>query len=91
MPLFEIFLEDDTRLWTATRMDCPNQGAACDCAVLLASELFAKMHRDAPDWSRCRLRVAAADGAGFLLSSAAEAALLERDFLRLQGVFWTDH
>lgn len=91
MPLFEVFLEDDTRFWTGAEVDCPDPGAACDCAVLIASVFFAKMHHDALDWSRCRIRVAAANGAELLLSSAADVALLERECMRIEGLLRTDH
>jgi len=90
MPRFYVSFEDDSSVWSVAEMDCPDDDAACDCAVQLLSELFARMHDDAPDWSRCRIRVAGTPGADILVSSAAQAALVERDRFHPAGVR-TDH
>ncbi len=91
MPMFYFSLENDAAVLTMAEMDCPDADAACDCAVQLLSTLFAKLHDDAPDWSRCRIRVAGTKGTDILVSSAAQAALLERDQFRLDESERTDH
>jgi uncharacterized protein DUF6894 len=91
MPMFYFSLENEAAVLTTAEMDCPDADAACDCAVQLLSTLFARMHDDAPDWSRCRIRVAGTRGADILVSSAAQAALLERDQFRLDADVRTDH
>jgi len=91
MPLFDFSLEDDATVLTIAEMECPDEDAACDCAVQLLSALFAKMHNDAPDWSTCRIRVAGASGREIFASSAAQAALVERDRFRVEAIVRTDH
>ena len=91
MPRFDFSLEDDTAIWGLAEVECPDEGAACDCAVQLLSTLFAKMHDDAPDWSNCRIRVASASGREILVSSAAQTALVERDRFRTEPGVRTDH
>jgi hypothetical protein len=91
MPRFYFSFEDDSSIWSVAEMDCPDDNAACECAVQLLAELFARMHDDAPDWSKCLIRVAARPGADILVSSAAQAALVERDLFRAEAVVRTDH
>jgi len=91
MPLFYFSIEDDTAVLTVAEMECPDEDAACDCAVQLFSTLFAKVHDDALDWSSCRIRVAAAPGGDIFVSSAAQAALVERDRFRMKTIARTDH
>ena len=85
-----ISLEDDTFVWATAKMEIADEEMATDCAVKFASFLFARMRTEAPDWSTCRIRVAAPNGDELLVSSAA-AALLERDDTRLQTGARTDH
>jgi hypothetical protein len=91
MPLFYFSIEDDTAVLTVAEMECPDEDTACHCAVQLFSTLFAKMHDDAPDWSSCRIRVAGGPGRDILVSSAAQAALVERDRFRMEAIARTDH
>src|SRR5215211_8412294 len=58
VPRFYLSFEDDSTVWSVAEIDCPDEDAACGCAVQLLSDLFAKMHDDAPDWSRCWIRIA---------------------------------
>jgi hypothetical protein len=88
---FYLSFEDDSTVWSVAEIDCPDENAACGCAVMLLSDLFAKMHEDAPDWSRCWIRLAGRPGADIWVSSAAEAALVERDVFRTKAVVRTDH
>jgi len=92
MPRFAFTLEDDRAVWTTAEADCCDEDTACAFAIQLCSRLFAAMHDDdAPDWSRCRVRVAVASGPVILVSSAAEAAQVERDLWRSDELTRTDH
>lgn len=91
MTNFAISLEDDTFVWATAEMEIADAEMARDCVVQFSSFLFAKMQADAPDWSSCRIRVAAPNGDELLVSSAAEAALLERDRVRFAALVRTDH
>ena len=91
MPTFAISLEDDTFVWATAEMEIVDEDMASDCLVRFAAFLFARMQADAPDWSTCRIRVATANGGELLVSSAADAALLERDQTRAEAVVRTDH
>jgi len=90
MPLFSFTLEDDIAVWTSSELECTDESIACDVAIELVSKLFVQMRRDALDWSHCRVRVAAASGEEVLVSSAAQAALLERDRSRDKSLVRTD-
>jgi hypothetical protein len=91
MSNFAISLEDDAFVWATAQVEIADSEMASDCAVLFASFLFARMQDEAPDWSNCRIRVAARNGDQILVSSAAEVALLERDRARLEAIGRTDH
>jgi hypothetical protein len=91
MTSFAISLEDDTFVWATAEMEIADEETASDCVVKFAAFLFARMQTNAPDWSNCRIRVAAPNGDELLVSSAAAAALLERDRARVQTGVRTDH
>jgi hypothetical protein len=94
MSNFAISLEDDAFVWATAEVeiaDIADNEMASDCVVQFASILFARMQDEAPDWSNCRIRVAARNGDELLVSSAAEVALLERDRARLAAIGRTDH
>ena len=91
MTSFAVSLEDDTFVWATAQMEIADEQTASDCVVRFASFLFARMHAEAPDWSNCRIRVAAPNGEALLVSSAAAAALLERDCARVHTGVRTDH
>ncbi len=91
MTNFAISLEDDTFVWATAEVEIDDEEMASVCAMQFASVLFARMQDEAPDWSNCRIRVAAANGDELLVSSAAEAAVIERDHLRLEPLVRTDH
>ncbi len=90
MASFAISLEDDAFVWATAEIDVADDQAASDCAMQFASLLFARMQDDAPDWSSCRIRIAASNGDNRLVS-AAEAALLERDRALDEALIRTDH
>ena len=79
MPVFCFTLEDDVAVWTSSELECSDEIIACEVAIELVSKLFVQMRRNALDWSNCRVRVAAVSGQEILVSSAADAALIERD------------
>ena len=91
MSNFAISLEDDAFVWATAEVEIADDEMASDCVVQFASILFARMQGEAPDWSNCRIRVAARNGDEVLVSSAAEAALLERDRIRFETFVRTDH
>jgi hypothetical protein len=91
MSHFAISLEDDRFVWATAEIEIADEEMASDCVSQFASLLFVRMQADAPDWSNCRIRVAAPNGDELLVSSAAEAALFERDHIRLQAFVRTDH
>jgi uncharacterized protein DUF6894 len=91
MPRFDLSLEDDMSVWTRAELECPDEDTACACAVQLVSTLFVRMQEDAPDWSSCRIRIAGADGQEIFDSSAAQAALVERDRFCTEAIIRTDH
>lgn len=85
-----ISLEDDEFVWATAEIEIRDEKTASDYAVQFASFLFVRM-QEAPDWSNCRIRIAAPNGDELLVSSAAEAALLERDRTRCEALGRTDH
>jgi hypothetical protein len=91
MSNFAISLEDDAFVWATAEVEIADDEMASDCVVRFASILFARMQDEAPDWSNCRIRIAARNGDELLVSSAADAALLERDRVRLEAIGRTDH
>ena len=91
MSNFAISLEDDAFVWATAEVEIADDEIASHCVAQFASILFAKMQDEAPDWSNCRIRVAARNGDEVLVRSAAEAALLERDQLRAEALVRTDH
>jgi hypothetical protein len=91
MSSFAISLEDDVFVWATAEVEIVDDDMASVCVVQFASILFARMQDEAPDWSNCRIRVAAPNGDELLVSSAAEAALVERDHLRSEPLVRTDH
>ena len=86
-----ISLEDDGFVWATAETELGDDNMASDYAVQFASLLFVSMQAEAPDWSSCRIRIAAPNGEELLVSSAAEAALLERDRVRFEARVRTDH
>jgi hypothetical protein len=88
---FAISLEDDAFVWATAQVEADDEDMASVCAMQFASILFARMQDEAPDWSNCRICVAAPNGDELLVSSAADAALIERDHLRLEPLVRTDH
>src|SRR5689334_16622357 len=91
MSSFAISLEDDAFVWATAEVEIADDDMASACVVQFASVLFARMQDEAPDWSNCRIRLASRNGDEVLVSSAAEAALLERDRIRCEAFFRTDH
>jgi len=87
---FAISLEDDAFVWATAQVEIDDEEMASVCAMQFASILFARMQDEAPDWSNCRIRLAGPNGE-ILVSSAADAALFERDHLRLEPLVRTDH
>ena len=90
MPVFCFTLEDDVAVWTSSELECSDETVACEVAIQLVSKLFVQMRRDALNWSNCRVRVAAASGQEILVSSAADAALIERERSRERSPVRTD-
>ena len=86
-----ISLEDDRFVWATAETELRDAEMASDYAMKFASILFVSMQTQAPDWSNCRIRIAAPNGNDLLVSSAAEAALLERDRVRFEARVRTDH
>jgi hypothetical protein len=86
-----ISLEDDRFVWATAQTELRDDNMASDYAMQFAALLFVSMQAQAPDWSSCRIRIAAPNGVDLLVSSAAEAALLERDRVRVEARVRTDH
>lgn len=83
MPRYTIRISNESTAYEASDIVLPDSDLACELAVKLVADLFSSGPAAFDDgWSKCSIRVLAEDGEQVFIASAAEAALIERDFVR---------